>query len=150
MQLRRHACSLVALLALVVGCGDSKTPQGVILKGRLVYQGKPMELVRPDIGLGMVEIQLIPAPGTKGADENSRADKDGKFEIRGPGKGIPAGTYKLAVRHWKEGMGKKDELEGRFEREKTPILIEVPAKATGGTHDLGEIELSKYDAPLKT
>ena len=149
MHLRRIACSLSALLTLIVGCSDSKIPQGVILKGRLINNGKPMELVRPDIGLGMVEIQLIPAPGTKGADENSRADKDGKFEIRGPGKGIPAGTYKLAVRHWKEGMGKKDELEGRFDRDKTPILLEVPAKAAGGMHDVGDIELSTYDTPIK-
>ena len=46
-------------------------------------------------------------------------------------------------------MGKKDELEGRFDRDKTPILLEVPAKAAGGMHDVGDSELSTYDAPIK-
>ena len=94
----------------------------------------------------MVQITLIPSDGRLG-QEGTLADKDGRFEIRGPGNGVPPGGYKLAVRHWKNGLGTKDELEERFTAENTPIVVEVPAKSVGKTHDLGDMELSTYIKP---
>ena len=42
-----------------------------------------MELVRPDIGLGMVQVTLIPSDNPNSGGEGGQADVDGKFEIRG-------------------------------------------------------------------
>ena len=145
MRLRRIAALLFMVgTSFLAGCGGTPSaPKGVVLTGRLLNDGKPMELVRPDVGLGMVEVILF-SDNPAVPREFGKTDKEGRFEIRGPGNGVQPGSYKLAVRHWKEGKGTKDELDGRFTAEKTPIVIEVPAKNVGGKHDLGEIELTRY------
>lgn len=146
MRSRQLICVLLVVAGLTLnGCGGQPAvPKGVILTGRLLNNGQAMELVRPDVGLGMVEMTLFTDnPGIP--REFGKTDKEGRFEIRGPGNGVKPGTYKLAVRHRKEGKGKKDELNERFTAEKTPIVIEVPEKKLGGKHDLGDIELSTYE-----
>ncbi|HEY4259602.1 MAG TPA: hypothetical protein VGM98_05575 [Schlesneria sp.] len=146
MRSRQLVCLLLIAASLTLsGCGGQPAiPKGVILTGRLLNNGQAMELVRPDVGLGMVEVTLLSnSPAIP--REFGKTDKDGRFEIRGPGNGVKPGTYKLAVRHWKEGKGKKDELNDRFTAEKTPIVIEVPEKKIGGKQDLGDIELSTYE-----
>lgn len=145
MHLRRFASLLLIVAGLtLVGCGGAPAaPKGVILTGRLLNKGQAMELVRPDVGLGMVEVTLL-SNNPAIPREFGKTDKDGRFEIRGPGNGVQPGSYKLAVRHWKEGKGTKDELDGRFTAEKTPIVIEVPEKKVGDKLDLGDIELSTY------
>ncbi len=148
MSSRWFAGLLLVLLGCITsGCGGGPTtPGGIIVKGRLLNNGKPMELLRPEAGVGMLQVTLIPSDGRLG-QEGTLADKDGRFEIRGPGNGVPPGGYKLAVRHWKNGMGTKDELDGRFTEEKTPIVVDVPGALIGKTHDLGDLELSSYGKP---
>lgn len=141
--------SILALLALsVVGCG-SGAPAGIVVTGQVLFDGKPMEVNRPDVGLGMIEVSLLPDPPGRYERELSKADQEGKFEFRGPGAGVPPGTYKLVVRHWKNGMGTKDELDGKFTEEQTPIKVEVPGNLIGKKFELGVLELKNYQAPAK-
>jgi hypothetical protein len=150
---RRNFLCPMLLVSACIASGCERGPNvrsGVVITGRLLNNGQPMELVRPDIGLGMVQITLIPVGGKGVGEEGTQADKDGRFEIRGAGKGVPPSAYKLAVRHWKNGLGTKDELEDRFTPENTPIEIDIPSKSVGSKHDLGDIELSKYAMPKKS
>ena len=98
MSSRWFVGPLIALLMVSLpGCGGGpKVPPGVGIKGRLLFNGKPMEMVRPDVGLGMIEITLIPTAAAGATPEGARADKEGRFEIRGAGNGVPPGSYKLA------------------------------------------------------
>ena len=148
MSSRWFAGPLIVLFACVTsGCGGPNTPGGIIVAGRVLNNGKPMEVERPEIGLGMVEVALVPNGAGGAGKEVAKADKDGNFEFRGPGNGVPPGTYKLVVRHWKSGMGTKDELDGRFTEEKSPINVDVPGSLIGKKHDLGVLELSSYGKP---
>ena len=136
---------LVLTSGFVSGCGGAPpVPQGIIVTGRIVKNGQPLKVERPEVGLGMVQITMIPVDSDGIGGEGAQADKEGCFEIRGPGKGIPPKKYKLAVRQWKSGVGTKDELEGRFTPENTPIIVEVPADAVDSKHDLGGVELMDY------
>ena len=144
MKLSGWCLGLMLVLSLVAGCGEEeyKAPDGVILKGRIVKSGRPLKLNRPDIGLGMVELMLLPSDA--GESESGSVDANGMFEFRGPGNGVPAGRYKLAIYHWQEGPGTTDELGGQFGESVTPVEIEVPADKVGDTHNLGTIELNRF------
>lgn len=145
MSPRRSCSFLVVLIYFISGCGGGpKIPPGTIVFGRIVNHGQPLELVRPEVGLGMVQITLIPADDSAIGGAGAQADKDGRFEIHGTGTGVPPKKYKLSVRHWKTGVGTKDELEDRFTPETTPIIIELPSDAVGSRYNLGDVELSDY------
>lgn len=148
MRSFRQLPTLVLLAIGLAGCGSS-LPAGIVVTGQVLFDGKPMEVNRPDVGLGMIEVSLLPDPPGRYERELSKADKEGKFEFRGPGAGVPPGTYKLVVRHWKNGMGTKDELDGKFTEEQTPIKVEVPGNLIGKKFELGVLELKDYHAPAK-
>ena len=148
---RTLTCLLFA--AACVGCGGDPgyvPPDGIILKGTIVQGGSPLHVERPDIGLGFIELVLIP----EGADPNddtldfdaTLAEPDGTFIFEGAGKGIPAGTYRLAVYHYEQGP-EADKLEGAFSGENTPIEIDVSQENVGDEQDLGLIDLNEQGNP---
>lgn len=142
---------LMCLLAVGVlaGCdgSDAYTPDpGVVLKGRVLHNGEPMHVERPDIGLGFVELVLFPEGTDPELDvdraEATIAEPDGTFIFEGPGEGIPAGDYRLAVYHYEQGP-EADKLEGAFSPANTPITIKVSSDDIGGDQDLGDLELTE-------
>ena len=134
---------LMSLTAITLGCGSEKIgDEGVIVRGKIVKGGAPLEVSRRDVGLGAVEVHLIPADSSK-ESQVAQAAEDGTFEMVGAGQGIAPGTYKLAVYQQDQGPG-SDLLKGKFSIEKTPISIELPADKVGDTHDLGTIELNDH------
>jgi hypothetical protein len=146
MMSKTLRAGVVAAIALVVaGCGGGYTPKkGVVVKGTVLKAGQPLQVPRRDIGLGGVEVQLVPtgpAADSRGV-EVALAAENGSFELRGAGSGIPPGKYKLAVLQHDKGPG-SDILKGAFSPAKTPITVEVPEDKLGGTHDLGVIDLDK-------
>ena len=150
MSLRHTLNLLTALLCLVaMGCGDDggyTAPEGVVVTGKVLHGGEPMQVERADIGLGFVELVLIP----EGADpdtnpdgvESTFAESDGTFIFEGPGEGVPSGKYRLAVHHYEQGP-ESDRLEGAFSASNTPITIDISADNIGSDQDVGVIELTE-------
>lgn len=144
---RTLTCLLVA--AACSGCGGDPgyvPPDGIILKGTIVQGGSPLHVERPDVGLGFIELVLIPRsadPNDDTADFNATlAEPDGTFVFEGAGKGIPAGNYRLAVYHYEQGP-EADKLEGAFSGENTSIQITVSEDNMGDEQDLGVIDLNE-------
>lgn len=145
--MKSASCGLWLLLLAVLflpGCGDRYKPKdGVIVTGKVVKGGKPLDVPHRDVGLGSVEVVLIPVANVAGGQqEMALANEDGSFRMAGPGAGISPGKYKLAVLQHDQGPG-SDMLKGAFAPAKTPITVEVPQAKLGGTHDLGVIDLDK-------
>jgi hypothetical protein len=150
----RRAGVPVAWLGLVLaastGCGGTPSaPPGVTVVGVLVRAGKPFVLPGRDVGLGDVEVHLVPvglveAPaGTETGlqAESGLADGNGRFEIRGAGGGVPPGRYRVAVFARDRGF-QSDALGGAFAPERTPLEIELPEKLLGEVFDVGTVDLS--------
>lgn len=136
-------CFAVCLLA--TGCGGGYTPDtGVIVTGKIVKGGKPLEVPNRDIGLGNVEVLVVPLDPTAESAEpfSDLAQEDGSFRILGKGRGVSPGKYRLAVHQQDQGFG-SDMLQGAFSETKSPIEIDVPADKVGGTLDLGVIDLDQ-------
>lgn len=131
------------VLSQCVGCGDGNppVPAGVVVKGKVLRDGKTLDVPNREIGVGRVELQLIPATGPTGDVEIALANADGTFEFLGPGKGVKAGAYKLVVLQQDQGF-QSDALEGAFNATRTPIQVTIPADK--GVHDLGTIDLQQY------
>lgn len=153
---RHHPVVWLAIFSLLccAGCGRSSTyvPEtGVIVKGRIVQGGVPLEAPRRDVGLSSVDVQLIPEGMLALAEreetslqvEGGVADENGAFEIVAGGGGVPPGKYRLAVFQRDQGFD-SDRLKGAFSPRRTPIEIDVPADKLGGTLDLGTIELNDH------
>ncbi len=136
--------SMILLLAalLAAGCDGYKPPKGVVVTGKVVKDGKPLEVPRRDVGLGSVEVRIVPMGDEtqKRGIETSHAEKDGTFKIVGAGRGVPPGKYRVAVLHQNQGFG-SDALNGAFSDTKSPIEIEVPK--SGGSFDVGTLELNE-------
>lgn len=130
---------------LAAGCGGSgyNAPKGVIVTGKILKGGKPLEVPRRDVGLGNVEVRLIAidqqSQANRGA-EMASANESGVFKFVGPGQGVAPGKYRLAIFQQTQGMG-SDALQGAFNETKSPVEIEVPQNKLGGTLDVGVIEL---------
>ncbi len=143
-MIRSLLCLLLVLpLSLLAGCGGASGDPFVVVKGTILHGGQPMPMERADVGLGSVQLTLVPV-GAGDADYANAAE-DGTFEFFGAGEGVPPGEYRLAVVHNKSGPG-ADELKGMFSEDKSPITVSVPADKAGGTHDLGAIDLSDHGA----
>jgi hypothetical protein len=102
---------------------------------------------RPDVGLGSIELILVP-DGVDASDENldleiTIAEVDGSFVFEGPGDGIAAGKYRLAVYHREDGPD-VDNLEGAFSTVNSPIEITVSEENLGGEQDLGVIDVKEF------
>jgi hypothetical protein len=146
-----RAVVVLLLILACLGCGGSgyKVPQGVVVRGKLLKGGVALTVPGSEVGVGWVEVQLIPATeigrsGDQGdvavvSAELTWAKPDGSFEFVGAGKGVKPGAYRLAVYQRAQGPD-TDQLNGVFSKENTPITVEVP-ETIGGSHDLGTIDL---------
>lgn len=124
------------------GCGGTSDSGRVVVKGRLLENGKPFTLdtakllgaaqkgdYPPPPGIqpnSVLQITFISLEGneTHLATVNPEA---GTFEVRGPdGKGIKPGRYKIAVT---AGLGLTpdagDYFKGRYAAEKTRIIRDI-------------------------
>lgn len=138
--------SFVVML-LLVGCSGGGNPEvkpGVTVRGKVLKGGEPLKVRNQEIGVGMVEVVLIPASNPANS-ERTLAKPDGTFEILGPGKGLPPGDYKLAVYQRDQGPG-TDLLGGAFSEAKTPITVKLSESNVGGQMNLEVIELDSYAA----
>jgi len=138
-----RVCVVAAVGLVIAGCDGGYTPkEGVTVKGSILKGGQPLQVPRRDIGLGSVEVQLVPAGSAAGSGslETAMVAEDGSFEFRGAGRGMSPGKYKVAVYQHDKGMA-SDALNGAFSNVNTPIEVEIPQDKVGDTHDLGVIDL---------
>jgi hypothetical protein len=109
---------------ILLGCGRGAAPKHVV-KGRITYQGEPIE-VKPMVGklrLWFVQQDVPPPVDPKFA----KVRADGSFEVLGSdGTGIAAGKYKVCVL-WQDDfpMG-PDRLDKVFDQENSRIYRNVP------------------------
>ena len=134
---------LIALTVISLGCGQPQIGDtGVKIHGKVVKAGAPMEVKRRDIGLGSIDVHLVPNDASL-ESHFTQAEEDGSFEFMGAGQGIAPGTYRLAVYQQVEGPG-TDALKGKFSEESSPIMIEISSDKVGEDYDLGTIELDDH------
>lgn len=158
--IRSYACDwygaafLGGVIACLCGCGDPNAPKpGVTVIGALVKDGVPFVLPGREVGLGDVEVQLVPlalveAPAgveTGLQREMAVADGEGRFVIKGPGRGVPPGRYRLAILARDKGF-ESDALEGAFAPERTPVEVDLPETLIGRSFDVGTIDVSRDGA----
>jgi hypothetical protein len=169
-MIRCVALAGLASLTLLVGCGESFDPdEGVIVTGKLVQDGQPINNPRNAVGYGGVEVIFI---GER-TRTSTFCDDTGAFEVLDAGKGVPPGKYKVAVTvHGTGGPGGPggppggpggppggpggapggppggspmgDKLGGKLNDQNTKIEIDVPKDKLGGKHDVGTIEIATY------
>lgn len=141
----RFGVVLMALVSLAafLGCGGGYKPDtGVKVKGTITKGGQPLTVPNMAAGVGTVKVDLYPVssePGDSRSLEGTLAKEDGTFEIVGAGQGIKPGKYKLSVVA-DPGDG-KDQLEGKYSAENSPIQVEVLEKYQGGIQDLGTLQV---------
>lgn len=145
---RRASAWIAGLFVVCLGCGQGYSPQdGVIVTGRILQGGSPLDVPNREVALGVVEVLLVPLPGNESATvlpiESTLVAVDGSFRLEGPGRGIKPGRYMLVVYQRDKGPG-SDMLKGAFSEERSPIEVEIPSDRVGGKHDLGNIELNDY------
>jgi len=134
------------MVAFLSGCGHKyATGEGVRIKGQILKGGAPLRVSEKEKGTGWIEVTLFaadPAQGTQLADTSTQSQDDGSFFMDYEGRGVPPGKYKLAVYQRNEGPG-TDQLNGKFSKENTTIIVDAESSKVGGTLDLGTIELDK-------
>jgi len=141
--------TVLALVCICVmaGCsGGYEPPKGVTVLGIIVKDDMPLVVPNREVGLGSVEIILVPQAETVAAGAepfSTQAAEDGSFSVIGPGQGIMPGKYRLAVYQRDQGPS-SDLLQGEFSETNSPIEVEVPASKSGGKHDLGKLDLTTF------
>lgn len=106
---------------LLAGCGGS----GYNVQGKLVKGGAPVSVSEK----GVVQMSFISVDDKAATSPYPvNLEKDGSFTVAGRGdvKGVPAGKYKVAVEIYDPYPG-TDKLGGKFSKERTPIVQDVPA-----------------------
>ena len=87
---RLRLIGMVFLLALLNGCGGSKSGETVV-RGQILYRGEP-------IGGGLVVFAPNPDRGSDGPVITASLQNDGSFTLTAPdGKPVPAGWYRISV-----------------------------------------------------
>jgi hypothetical protein len=144
---------LLAWMVLCLGCGGSlPVEQGVVVKGKVLQGGQPINLAGGDMPPGMeestgFEVALVPEGGgeehLRGMYYGEYSTDDGSVVFRGPGQGIPPGSYVLTVAGADAMPGDTigDPFQGKFLTETSPFKIEVPPGKIGDEHDFGELDL---------
>lgn len=135
---RRFALLCCLAACSLAGCGGS----GVKVTGKVVPPAGA-ELAKDD----MLQVTLIPSdPKLTGGSGNVDATSL-QFRISGPEKGVPPGSYKVAVT-WTPYAGhadnaarkkKMDPLFASFAPDKTPLTVEV----SGGGSQQITVDLDK-------
>jgi len=133
---------LCLLLVGLAGCGGMGE-RLVTIKGRLVEGGQPVRFEGQEyqVGVARVEVTFWPVDSAGkmvagGQSWSTSVQPDGTFVMDGAGKGIPAGRYKVGLRHtgaqqqydprdpsMKEHGG--DLFQGRFTMDKTPFVFDL-------------------------
>ena len=141
-MIRSFGLAGLVAVTLLVGCGESFTPDtGVIVTGKIVQGGQPISLANAIPGYGYVEVQLVDS-ATNGQIGSAQCDASGSFEILGAGEGIPPGKYKVVIRALKDPD--TDLLGGKLDSTNSKIEVDVPESKKGGKHDLGTIEVADH------
>ncbi|MDX1963978.1 MAG: hypothetical protein SFX18_12555 [Pirellulales bacterium] len=117
----------VCLLIGLSGCGGKPADGSSELRGKLLLQGKPIEVAGRQVGIGRVILRFIPVDaGVEPVQTDVAAD--GTFLINagiGNGQGgIKPGKYKISVVADESG---KDKLQGAYTPEKTTIVKDILA-----------------------
>ena len=140
--LLRSPASLCLLLVLAGCAGAPKIEKGVIVKGKVLKGGAPIPGVRPDVGLGVIQISLVPeAPSAPTGF--ALVKEDGSFEILGDGKGLPPGKYTVVIVQRDQVPGQPSAVPDTFSETSSTMRVELPADKVGASHDLGTIDVDK-------
>jgi hypothetical protein len=131
-------------LAGVVGCANDGR---IVLRGRVVADGQPVPRGEPPIGLE-VELQKEGAGIDAGTAYAAAVEPDGTFTVPGgDGKGIPPGTYKIAVRVTADAPGAKPKLavplNGLDDLATTPLRCDIAAADKGIVIDVKKKTVQK-------
>jgi hypothetical protein len=114
LSLPRPFFFLLLACFLMIGCGGGS---GVNVKGKLFKGGQPIKVSEK----GMVQVRFIGEKGTF----SGNVTPEGTFLITAnEGKGIPTGTYKIAVFAY-DPYPTKDLLGGKFDEQKTTISRDI-------------------------
>ena len=145
--MKRHLLASMCLV-LATGCTSNDQPDipnGIVVVGKIVRSGKPLELKNANIGVETIELAVVPLNTTNpgAGTEYAMAAADGSFRIEGPGRGVSPGKYRLAVFYRNDGVS-SDGLNGAFSETSSPIEFDVPEDEMGGEVDLEEIDLDNY------
>jgi predicted small lipoprotein YifL len=139
---------VMAVATALAGCGGGG-PRRVIVKGRVVEGGKPLELKGDQFKAGAigVEVTFYPLDASGKVDQTkqsqgTRVREDGSFTLDGElGKGIPVGKYKVALRFsdpmYRTPKGQGDRWEGKFALDKTPFTFDVQDASKEIVIDIG-------------
>ena len=121
--MKLSALILVVLTLLsCLGCGGETGPKLVKAHGTVTKGGEVLQVAGRDIGVGMVQLEFIPAEGNPATETyGAVVDAEGKFDMPG---GMPPGKYKVAVRQW-DPYPQTDKLGGKFAATATPIVRDV-------------------------
>lgn len=129
-------------LLLIAGCGGGAADAHAVT-GKVHNGADLLKVANAEIGVGKVEVIFYRVNEAGKPDESNPmsaiADPaTGEFQPGGPtGDGLPAGTYKVAVRQW-DPYPSVDQLKGKFDAAHTPIELEVD-----GSKSI-DIDLSQY------
>ena len=118
----------LSALALVIGCGDSKQPNskvkdvsGVVVKGRLVQNGKPLKLLKDE----QIHVTFVLKTDEMVASPAEFNPEDASFVVKGPTeKGLPAGSYKIGLSSDNYGGG-DDRFAEKLDLVTSPLVAEV-------------------------
>lgn len=146
-QVIRVAVVLAVGVALA-GCGVGG-PRRVIVKGRVVEGGKPLELKGDQFKAGAlrVEVTFYPLDNAGKVDQSKKSygvgvGEDGSFTLDGEDrKGIPVGKYKVALRFtdpmYRTPKGQGDRWEGKFALDKSPFTFDIQDASKEIVIDIG-------------
>lgn len=143
-MISRTLSSWLVVIACLAAAGCGGSVKRVIVTGKIVDGGAPLDLTGKDYqeGAASVEVRFCPADEALTAlvasmpiSLSANAKPDGTFVIDGgDGKGIPVGKYKVALAHRNmmvnrnrppSGSGQGDVWGGRFFVEKTPFTFDI-------------------------
>jgi len=79
-------CSLLALLAVLAGCGGHQGPEIAVVSGKVTYAGQP-------VAEGMLRFE--PMEGTEGP-ACAAVIKAGRYEVKARG-GVPVGKHRVRI-----------------------------------------------------
>jgi hypothetical protein len=142
MSLFLRVFTVLLIGCLLTGCGQDRVKP----RGRLVKGDQPFTPTEKQ----SVHIAFFAAGEASDASARSYVAmfnrQDGTFQVTGAdGKGLPPGTYRVAVSIVKEH---KDELKGLFNVKNSPVVCEVSRTSSEITVDLATA--SKPAAPAQT
>ena len=127
-------------LLLAVGCGGAPPPLGPVVEGRLTMNGKPLEIAPM---VGYIEMLLIPVADPTADPQSASVAADGTYRVRGTQeRGIVPGKYKVVVRHFGT-VAEKDMLGGKFDRDKTPLVLEIKSGEPNQKQDFDLAKVGK-------